>query len=181
MITRLRVWADSHTSEGRWSPVAITFHWTMAALVLFQLVWGWWTSGIPVGGDKVAAYQLHADVGLLILLLAVLPYQLKQVAIAGPTKATAGETLSFELALETAAGRAGRHVLRLEVFAPDGAAQPALGANIEAVDGAATHALPLALNSAAGTWKITARDVASGATGKALFEVIPSPDSALGP
>ena len=72
MIRRLREWSDSHTAEGRWSPVAITFHWTMAALVLFQLVWGWWTSGIPVGGDKVGAYQLHANVGLLILLLAVL-------------------------------------------------------------------------------------------------------------
>ena len=72
MIRRLREWSDSHTAEGRWSPVAITFHWTMAALVLFQLVWGWWTSGIPVGGDKVAAYQLHANAGLLILLLAVL-------------------------------------------------------------------------------------------------------------
>ena len=72
MIRRLREWSDSHTAEGRWSPVAITFHWTMAALVLFQLVWGWWASGIPVGGDKVAAYQLHANAGLLILLLAVL-------------------------------------------------------------------------------------------------------------
>lgn len=72
MIGRLRAWADSHTSEGRWSPVAITFHWTMAALVLFQIVWGWWMSGVPAGGDKVAAFQLHADTGLLILLLAVL-------------------------------------------------------------------------------------------------------------
>ena len=25
MIRRLREWADSHTVEGRWSPVAITF------------------------------------------------------------------------------------------------------------------------------------------------------------
>ena len=72
MIRRLRAWADAHSSEGRWSPVAITFHWTMAALVLFQLVWGWWMSAIPAGGDKVSAFQLHADAGLLILLLAVL-------------------------------------------------------------------------------------------------------------
>ena len=115
------------------------------------------------------------------LLLAVLPYQPKQISITGPARATAGETLSFELALETAGGGAGRHVLRLEVFAPDGAAQAALDANVEAAEGAATHTLPLALNSVAGTWKITARDVASGATGTALFEVIPSSDSALDP
>lgn len=72
MIRRLRAWADTHSAEGRWTPVAITFHWTMAALVLFQLVWGWWMSGMPVGGDKVGAYQIHANAGLLILLLAVL-------------------------------------------------------------------------------------------------------------
>ena len=72
MIRRLRAWADAHTAEGRWTPVAITFHWTMAALVLFQLAWGWWTSGLPAGGGKVAAFQLHADTGLLILVLAVL-------------------------------------------------------------------------------------------------------------
>ena len=127
--------------------------------------------------DTFTRLYHHADP----LLLALLPYQPKQISITGPARATAGETLSFELALETAGGGAGRHVLRLEVFAPDGAAQAALDANVEAAEGAATHTLPLALNSVAGTWKITARDVASGATGAALFEVIPSSDSALDP
>ena len=83
MIRRLRAWADAHTAQGRWSPVAIAFHWTMAALVLFQIVWGWWMSGIPSGGDKAAAFQLHADAGLLILLLAVLR-ALWRLLIPGP-------------------------------------------------------------------------------------------------
>ena len=40
MIDRLIVnvleWAAGHTDEGRYSPVAIVFHWTMAALVVFS-------------------------------------------------------------------------------------------------------------------------------------------------
>ena len=34
-------WAAGHHDEGRYSPVAIVFLWTMAALVIFQLFWGW--------------------------------------------------------------------------------------------------------------------------------------------
>ena len=75
MIDRLIVnvleWAAGHTDEGRYSPVAIVFHWTMAALVLFQLFWGWWMGRLPVGGDKVAAHDLHYLVGVLMLVLAM--------------------------------------------------------------------------------------------------------------
>lgn len=75
MIQRLFVnileWAAGHTDEGRYSPVGIVFHWTMAALVLFQLFWGWWMGRLPVGGDKVAAHDLHYLVGVLMLVLIV--------------------------------------------------------------------------------------------------------------
>lgn len=75
MIERLIVnvleWAAGHHDEGRFSPVAIVFHWTMAALVTFQLGWGWWMGRLPVGGDKVAAQDLHYLVGVLMLVLAL--------------------------------------------------------------------------------------------------------------
>lgn len=75
MIDRLIVnvleWAAGHHDEGRYSPVAIVFHWTMAALVGFQLFWGWRMGQLPVGGDKVAAHQLHYAVGVLMLVLAL--------------------------------------------------------------------------------------------------------------
>lgn len=64
-------WAAGHHDEGRYSPVAIVFHWTMAALVVFQLIWGWWMGRLPVGGEKVAAYALHYAVGVLMLALAL--------------------------------------------------------------------------------------------------------------
>lgn len=72
MIDRLRAWARRYTDEGRYSPVGIVFHWVMAALVLFQLAWGWWTGFLHPGGDKLLAYQVHSAAGLPILLLAVL-------------------------------------------------------------------------------------------------------------
>ncbi len=71
MIKALRRWARRYTDEGRYTPVGILFHWIMAALVLFQLGWGFYMGFMKVGGDKLAAYQFHGEVGLLILILAV--------------------------------------------------------------------------------------------------------------
>jgi cytochrome b561 len=44
----------------------------MAALVLLQLAWGWRTSLLPAGYDKLDAYAVHAAIGLAIFLLAFL-------------------------------------------------------------------------------------------------------------
>lgn len=71
MIRELRAWAETHAERGKYTPVGIAFHWLMAALVLFQLGWGFYTGMIGVGGDKIVAYQVHAAAGLPILLLAV--------------------------------------------------------------------------------------------------------------
>ncbi|MGI4817918.1 MAG: cytochrome b [Janthinobacterium lividum] len=71
LIAQALEWAAGHQDEGRYSPVAIWFHWTMVALIVFQLAWGWWMGRLPVGGDKVAAYEVHFAVGLLMLLLVI--------------------------------------------------------------------------------------------------------------
>jgi cytochrome b561 len=71
MIERLRAWGNSYSSRGRYSPVGIAFHWIMAALILFQVGWGFWTDWMMPGGDKVAAYQVHSAAGLPVLLLAL--------------------------------------------------------------------------------------------------------------
>ncbi len=69
MIERLRAWGNSYTEQGRYSPLGIAFHWVMAALILFQLGWGFWTDLMMPGGDKVRAYEVHSAAGLLVLLL----------------------------------------------------------------------------------------------------------------
>lgn len=71
LIVNILQWAAGHHDEGRYSPVAIVFHWTMAALVIFQLFWGWWMGRLPVGGDKVAAHDLHYLIGVLMLVLVI--------------------------------------------------------------------------------------------------------------
>lgn len=71
IIVRVLEWAAGHADEGRYSPVALVFHWTMAALVIFQLGWGWRMSRLPVGGEKLAAYDVHFAVGILMLVLAL--------------------------------------------------------------------------------------------------------------
>lgn len=71
LVVRVLEWAAGHTDEGRYSPVGIVFHWTMAALAIFQLGWGWWMGRLPVGGSKIAAYDLHFLIGVLMLVLAV--------------------------------------------------------------------------------------------------------------
>jgi len=71
MIERLRAWGNSYTRRGRYSPVGIVFHWVMAALILFQIGWGFWTDWMMPGGDKVFAYQVHSAAGLPVLLLAL--------------------------------------------------------------------------------------------------------------
>jgi cytochrome b561 len=72
MIERIRAWGSSYSRQGRFSPVGIFFHWIMAALILFQLGWGFWTDWMMPGGDKVRAYQIHSAAGLPVLLLALL-------------------------------------------------------------------------------------------------------------
>lgn len=72
MLKSIRDWAESYTREGKYSPIGIGFHWVMAGLVLYQLWLGWTMSRIPVGGDKLAVYERHGEIGLSILLLAIL-------------------------------------------------------------------------------------------------------------
>lgn len=72
MIEKLRAWARNHTEKGRYSPVGVAFHWVMAALVLFQLGWGYYMGWVAPGGDKLLAFQVHSAVGLPILILALL-------------------------------------------------------------------------------------------------------------
>lgn len=66
---RILEWAAGHADEGRYSPVAILFHWTMAVLALAQLALGWWMGRLPAGGGKLAAYDAHYGLGVLMLLL----------------------------------------------------------------------------------------------------------------
>lgn len=67
----VRSWAQCYSEEGRFSPVGVTFHWVMAAMIFFQLGLGWLITIMPVGGTKFGALGLHSAVGLAIFVLAL--------------------------------------------------------------------------------------------------------------
>lgn len=72
MIGPLRDWAERFRSRGKYTPVGVTFHWVMAAVVLYQLYSGWSMQRYLVGADKLDAYRHHSEIGLTLLLLGAL-------------------------------------------------------------------------------------------------------------
>ena len=72
MIEAVQAWAARYAADRRYSPVGQGFHWTMAALILFQLFWGWHMSRVPAGGEKLEAFRVHAELGLFMFVLAIL-------------------------------------------------------------------------------------------------------------
>lgn len=67
-------WAEGHHRRGLYTPIGVAFHWVMAALVIFQLGYGWYLGWQPVGGDKYLGYQTHTEVGLTIMVLGTLRF-----------------------------------------------------------------------------------------------------------
>lgn len=67
-------WAEGYNRRGLYSPIGVGFHWLMAALMVFQLGYGWYLAWQPAGGDKLLGYQSHAQVGLAIMLLGSLRF-----------------------------------------------------------------------------------------------------------
>lgn len=57
-------------TPARYSSAAIILHWTLAALLLFQLGLGWRLEALA-GLPQFAAYQLHKTIGIAILLLSL--------------------------------------------------------------------------------------------------------------
>lgn len=67
-------WAEGYHRRGLYSPIGAGFHWVMAALMTFQLAYGWYLGWQPAGGDKYIGYQTHTEVGLTIMLLGTLRF-----------------------------------------------------------------------------------------------------------
>lgn len=72
LLDHIRSWAVDFTERGKYSPVGVWFHWIMAAVVLYQLFSGWMMQRYQVGGDKLDIYATHSEIGLSLLLLAIL-------------------------------------------------------------------------------------------------------------
>ncbi len=63
---------EHERTSRHYHPIGIFFHWLMAALVFFQLWWGWRTTFLDPGYDKADGYVVHAQIGAAILIVACL-------------------------------------------------------------------------------------------------------------
>ena len=101
------------------------------------------------------------------LFLAMLPHQVKGISVAcDPKNYAPGDRVAYNLSATPL-----RHVAYIRVFGPDGEVRPAYAAKVDCRAGTGKASFPLALNDSAGTWRIIARDVASGAEASAAFTV----------
>jgi beta-galactosidase GanA len=105
------------------------------------------------------------------LLLARLPYKVGSVVVKAPQKASQGEVIPVALRVLAGDAKPGDHVVRLEVRGPGGSGTWH-NQSVVAVAGKVTLQLPLARNAAVGGWRVTVRDVLTGASGVAKFQVV---------
>jgi cytochrome b561 len=60
------------SETSRYGPIAQSFHWLIAALVVVQFVLARRADGLPIGLQKFTLFARHKSVGMTILMLAVL-------------------------------------------------------------------------------------------------------------
>lgn len=56
----------------RYTAVAQSFHWIIAALIVTQFILGWTAVDLPLGVHKLAMLARHKSIGMTVLMLAVL-------------------------------------------------------------------------------------------------------------
>jgi cytochrome b561 len=61
-----------HRSPLRYTPIAQTFHWVIAALIVAQFFLAWTADDLPIGMHKLALLARHKSIGMTVLMLAIL-------------------------------------------------------------------------------------------------------------
>lgn len=130
-------------------------------------------AGKYLGETQTLRTQLTPGVAQLYALL---PYKVSGLKVQAPGQARTGDAVTVDVKLGVPA-RPAEHVVRLQVFGPDGQERPWYARNLVsdqspvAMTGLARGSLQLALDDAPGNWKLVATDVASGVTGTATMKV----------
>jgi cytochrome b561 len=60
------------TIPTRYTGLAQTFHWLIAALIVTQFALAWTADDLPLGVHKLALLARHKSFGMTVLMLAVL-------------------------------------------------------------------------------------------------------------
>ncbi len=106
-------------------------------------------------------------------VLARLPYKVRGIRLRVPDSAPVGGVLKLHATVydQNSQPRPG-HVIRIQVFGPDGQERPYYGAWLDADDTPQHWRIPFALNDPPGPWTITATDVISGVSSTETFDLI---------
>jgi len=102
---------------------------------------------------------------------ALLPYRVESVAVQAPRSVGKGGTVHVSVMLSARDAKPGRHIVRLDVYAPGDKLMQHYGRNLELKGGRASTDFDLALNDPEGQWTLTARDVATGARSTVELDV----------
>ena len=118
--------------------------------------------------DAIEADLTYGDAGIY----ARLPYLVERLDVSASQTVAPGQAVTFKVALSVSGeGAIGDHVATIAVYGPDGRECRAYSSRLVLPGGSGIGSIPLALSDAAGEWRITARDVASGVEGSASFTV----------
>lgn len=109
-------------------------------------------------------------------VFALMPYMVAEVSLQLETRSVrAGKLLAFRAkVIPDNQTPARTHVMRVELFDPDGKEIPYYAHNHLAPNGRIKSSHPTALNDKRGQWRLVARDVLTGVEANATFQVQPS-------
>jgi len=110
----------------------------------------------------------HTEDGVTAFMLAALPYRLRDIDIAPPSRSPAqrSQTITVQARVRIEGdGPIGLHVLHLQLIDPNGQPAAWYRNNVVARNGECTLKVPFALNAPLGEWRLLVRDAATGVTG----------------
>ncbi|MCG3179915.1 MAG: hypothetical protein BIFFINMI_02265 [Phycisphaerae bacterium] len=105
------------------------------------------------------------------LIVSRLPYRVRGIDLTLPGKPTPGGRTADVVVRIKADGELADHVVRVDVYQPDGTWCYWYSDSVVAAGGEARLAIPLAFNDPAGRWKVTVRDTVTGATRSGTLRV----------
>lgn len=109
-------------------------------------------------------------------IFALLPYRVKQIDVSAPKRIAAGSTLDWSVRIGGIERAPGDHVVRVEFSDPLGDLVAPYSGNFLTNEGILKQSIAFALNDHPGTWRISAVDVTTGASGETTFVVQPRGD-----
>jgi len=117
--------------------------------------------------DEIRTTLKEADPKIYVML----PYKVGGSSLSVTGGSAPGRAMKYQVKVSAGRARPVRHVIKVEVFGPNGKKQSLYSGNVDTAAGIAKGSVQLALNDAKGTWRIVATDVFSGESAEKTWKV----------